>query len=161
MEKVLLQEGDFIQFKKGIQVMAFIPKKYVCDYASRGELTEVPITIGEIFEKKSTGVDKVLETFVNFVKTSTILKDSIKKKIVDCMDSLGLDFYSDKLDTSIYAGNYRVYQALYDGEECAAFFGSSYGPDGWHVYCEKVDNPDIKIHFYQTGCFATVKCNML
>ena len=90
MEKVLLQEGDFIQFKKGIQVMAFIPKKYVCDYASRGELTEVPITIGEIFEKKSTGVDKVLETFVNFVKrfTSSVVGNTFTSPLIPWVEEI-------------------------------------------------------------------------
>ena len=82
MEKVLLQKGDIIRFAEGIRVTASIPKKYVSDYALRGELTEVSITIGEIFEKNPTGVDKALETIANFVKTSTFFKESRKKKIL-------------------------------------------------------------------------------
>lgn len=29
-------------------------------------------------------------------------------------------------------------------------------PDGWHVFAEKMDNRDIKVDFYQSGCFTAM-----
>jgi hypothetical protein len=52
-------------------------------------------------------------------------------------------------------GKYVVYKTAFEGG------GTGMGdhdifPDGWHVYCEKLTNPFIKVDFYQSGCFTAV-----
>jgi hypothetical protein len=48
------------------------------------------------------------------------------------------------------AGKYVVYKTCFDG------VGSYESPAGHHVFCEKLNNPDVKIDFYQNGGFTAV-----
>jgi len=49
------------------------------------------------------------------------------------------------------AGLYVVVKTCLDGGSDADGY-----PDGFHVFCEKADNPEIKIDFYQTGDFTAM-----
>ncbi|MEN6549982.1 MAG: hypothetical protein ABFE07_28395 [Armatimonadia bacterium] len=33
-------------------------------------------------------------------------------------------------------------------------------PDGWHVDCEKFDDPSVELDFYQSGCFTAMIKNV-
>lgn len=53
------------------------------------------------------------------------------------------------------AGRYIVYKTFMGGG------GTGMGPhdvfpDGHHVFCERADNPLIRVDFYQTGCFTAM-----
>jgi len=53
------------------------------------------------------------------------------------------------------AGMYVVYKTCMEGG------GTGHGPhdiypDGHHVFCEKIDNENIKVDFYQSGCFTAM-----
>jgi hypothetical protein len=56
---------------------------------------------------------------------------------------------------SSFAGKYLVYKTAYDGGGKGFGLNDDY-PNGHHVYCEKLDNPEIKVDFYQTGCFHSI-----
>lgn len=52
-------------------------------------------------------------------------------------------------------GEYVVYKTSFDGG------GTGMGPhdifpDGHHVCCEKLDDPSVKVDFYQSGCFTAM-----
>jgi hypothetical protein len=51
-------------------------------------------------------------------------------------------------------GRYVVYKTAMNGGGEGSGPGDRY-TDGHHVYCEKLDDPCIKIDFYQSGCFDT------
>lgn len=61
------------------------------------------------------------------------------------------------------AGQYVVYKTAVHGGGTAHGPNDVY-PDGHHVYCERVDDPsasnntprNIKVDFYQTGCFTAM-----
>jgi hypothetical protein len=60
------------------------------------------------------------------------------------------------MDEFLYlSGEYIVTKAVMDGGGTGNGPGDIY-PDGWHVFCQKEDDPSIKIDFYQSGCFTAM-----
>lgn len=63
---------------------------------------------------------------------------------------------ADKIKKSLdLSGKWVVYKTSYDGG------GTGHGPhdvypDGHHVFCEKVDDSQQKVDFYQSGCFTAM-----
>ncbi|OPY81415.1 MAG: hypothetical protein A4E65_01156 [Syntrophorhabdus sp. PtaU1.Bin153] len=54
------------------------------------------------------------------------------------------------------AGRYVVYKTTYDGGG-GTEMGHHIGyPNGHHVFCEKLDDPKVKVDFYQSGCFSAM-----
>jgi hypothetical protein len=53
------------------------------------------------------------------------------------------------------AGRYVVYKTCTDGGGMGHGPGDIY-PDGHHVFCEKLENREHKVDFYQTGCFTVM-----
>ena len=67
---------------------------------------------------------------------------------------LSIDKFSDLL------GEYVVTSAATEGG------GEGHGkndpyPDGWSIKAEKLDDPNIRISFYQSGCFTTTNKNIV
>lgn len=59
-------------------------------------------------------------------------------------------------ETSYFAGRYVVVKTKRDGGGTGHGPGDVY-PDGHHVFCEAMDNPDLPIvDFYQTGSFTAM-----
>jgi len=56
-------------------------------------------------------------------------------------------------ELSYLAGRYVVYKTTYDGGGMGHGPHDTY-PDGHHVYCERLDDPGVKVDFYQSGCFT-------
>lgn len=53
------------------------------------------------------------------------------------------------------AGRYVVYKTSHDGG------GTGHGPNdvypsGHHVFAERLDDPSVKVDFYQSGCFTAM-----
>lgn len=56
-----------------------------------------------------------------------------------------------------FVGKYIVYKTTYDGGSSGGGMnGHDDYPNGHHVFCVKVDNPKIKVDFYQSGCFTAM-----
>ena len=135
----LLQKGDIFRLEKGMNVYAFIPEKFSrCALSPfSNQLTSIPITIGEVLYKqffltKEALVEMISEQIKSLIKSDTVTHE----KVSDFITSLDLDFSAEQFDTSIFVGQYRVYKVEHNA--------------GWHVYCEKNDNSDVRVHFFQT-----------
>jgi hypothetical protein len=63
-----------------------------------------------------------------------------------------------KFNTDYLAGKYIVVKTNCDGggSQLEMNGGHSHFPNGHHVWAEKIDNPLIKVHFYQSGSFTVV-----
>lgn len=100
----MLQEGDVVELKAGMEVYADIPKHFV--YSNRRgdfSMTHNNITLGGQFDYLC-GKYVVTKTFMG--------------------------------------GGGQSHDGGY--------------PDGWHVFCVKVDDEKVKVDFYQSGCFTAM-----
>lgn len=52
-------------------------------------------------------------------------------------------------------GKYIVYKTTFDGGGTGHGINDVY-PDGHHVFCMKADDENIKVDFYQSGCFTAM-----
>ena len=60
-------------------------------------------------------------------------------------------------EMAYFAGRYVVYKVNSEGGGKGHGSNDSY-PDGHHVFCERIDDPTVKVDFFQSGCFtATIK----
>lgn len=57
------------------------------------------------------------------------------------------------------AGRYVVYKVAFDGGGTGHGPGDVY-PNGHHVFAERLDDPSIKVDFYQSGCFTAMLPNL-
>ena len=143
----LLQVNDIFQLKEGMKVQAYVPEKFVYVNAPFSEkLQEHAICIGHPLIKRVPNKAEIINEIQKLLGTHIHLELS-DKQIENFIDSLNLNFSAEEFDTSVFLGEYRVYKAEWNG-------GKHDGPDGWHVYCHKVDDPNVAIHFYQTGYFT-------
>ena len=53
------------------------------------------------------------------------------------------------------AGRYVVYKTSHDGGVTGHGPHDVY-PDGHHVFAERLDDPNVKVDFYQSGCFTAM-----
>ena len=149
----LLQENDIFRLEKGMNVYAFVPEKFVFVNTPFSEkLNEHAICIGLPLKKRVPNKDEMIIEIQKLLGTHMHLELS-DKQIENFIESLNLNFNAEEFDTSVFLGEYRVYKAEWNG-------GKHDGPDGWHVYCHKVDDPNIAIHFDQTGYFNAINPNI-
>ena len=52
-------------------------------------------------------------------------------------------------------GKYIVYKTTFDGGGTGHGVNDVY-PDGHHVFCMKADDENVKVDFYQSGCFTAM-----
>lgn len=62
-------------------------------------------------------------------------------------------------ELSYLAGRYVVVDAKSEGGGCAHGPHDVY-PDGWHVFCERLDDSHNKVDFFQSGCFTAMICDI-
>ena len=149
----LLQENDIFRLEEGMKVYAFVPEKFVFVNAPFSEkLQEHAICIGHPLSKRIPNKDEIIVEILRLLGTHMHLALS-HEQIENFIESLDLNFDAEEFDTSVFLGEYRVYKAEWNG-------GKHDGPDGWHVYCHKVDDPNVAIHFYQTGYFTVTNPNI-
>lgn len=145
----LLQVNDIFRLKEGMKVLAFVPEKFVFVNAPFSEkLHEHAIFVGKSLRKRIPNKDEMIIEIQNLLGSHMHLELS-DEQIENFIESLNLNFNAEEFDTSVFLGEYRVYKAEWNG-------GKHDGPDGWHVYCHKVDDPNVAIHFYQTGYFTAI-----
>ncbi len=150
-EQSLLQRGDVIRLEPGMMIYADIPSMF------RG---------GAFFDKKNCHREiKIGQVYKSTPQSAQALKEEVyekiwhiipvdKQQVSDFVNSLSLDLEEKSFDSSVYAGEYVVYSAVSNGG-AGCWDGTPY-PDGWHVYCHKVDDPSVEVDFYQTGCFTAM-----
>ena len=149
----LLQVNDIFRLKEGMKVHAYVPEKFVYVNAPFSEkLQEHAICIGRPLIKRIPNKAEIINEIQKLLGTHIHLELS-DKQIENFIESLNLNFSAEEFDTSVFLGEYRVYKAEWNG-------GKHDGPDGWHVYCHKVDEPNVAIHFYQTGYFTAINPNI-
>jgi len=147
MNRNLLQKGDVIRLTKGMKVYALIPEMFV--YSNRTSSTGVAktdIRIGEIRSSQFSMSNNIKETLSLFGMT---INDD---EVAPFIDGLGLNL---SFDTSKFEGEYTVTYAVSDGGGTGMGLHDVY-PIGYHVFCEKKDNPSIQVDFYQTGAFTAM-----
>ena len=149
----LLQKDDIFQLEKGMNIYAFVPEKFIFVNAPFSEkFHEHAICVGQFLRKRIPDKDKMIDEIQKLLDTHMHLELS-DEQIESFIESLNLNFGAEEFDTSVFLGEYRVYKAEYNG-------GKHHAPDGWHVYCYKVDDPNVAIHFYQTGYFTAINPNI-
>ncbi len=149
MAKYLLQKGDIVRLELGKTIFAPVPQRFIYTETpfSTKMCDNTQISIGKIYRKHSISHEDLavlsLEAVSSILHLSkNLINEASKEKMVDFIKSLPLNFDEEVFDTSIYVGKYIV--------------DYSYSDDGnsWHVFCKKLDNPSVKINFFQEVTFA-------
>ena len=152
-DQYLLQKDDIFRSEKGMNVYAFVPEKFVFVNAPFSEkLKEHAICIGSPLNKRIPSKENMIAEIQKLLDTHIHLELS-DEQILSFIESLNLNFSAEKFDTSVFLGEYRVSKADWDG-------GQHDGPDAWHVYCEKVNDSNVTVHFYQTGYSTVINHNI-
>ncbi len=81
--------------------------------------------------------------------------DEKKRTDVKIGEILSCKTCEEVFDTSIFEGEYRVVATAEDGGG-TGMGKYDYYPNGHHVFCEKKDNSNIFVDFYQTGAFTAM-----
>jgi len=145
-DQYLLRKGDIIRLEKEMRVCTAIAEKFLrcCNAPFSDKKIEVVINIGEVRHKllpynKENLSMRITEKIKEVISSNLVTKE----KVSNFINSLGLDFSPEEFDTSVYAGEYRVYKTR--------LIKQDFGPDIWQVYCKKISPPLLYVHFCQTG----------
>lgn len=150
-EKHLLQRGDIIRLEPGMKVYADMPSMFRGGVFFDTKPCHHDITIGKIYRNAPKSIQTITEEVFDRIQHMLPVN---KEQISDFIDSLRIDTSEKTFDTSIYAGEYKVLIAGLDG---GGHCNDGDYPDGWHVFCYKLDSPtEVQVDFYQTGCFTAV-----
>jgi len=136
MEKGFLKVGDIIRLDKGMQIGAAIPRKF-CFSTFSDELYTTRFQIGDVLHKKVPDKEALISKATLVLRT--LLDEKVNEKAVSAfVDSLELDFTPEAFDTQTFAGVYRVFEEYkVDANKVS-------------VWCEKLDDPEVQVFFYQT-----------
>ncbi len=155
---MLLQKGDIIRLEKGMRIYADIPEScYFENMPFSDKICHTDITIGNVYHRQTEVSKKELVSSV-FNKIKYLIPVT-EEQVSGFVESLNLDFSKKSFDTSVFEGEYEVTRAERNGggsQLAMCGRGLDTYPDGWHVYCQKVNDPDVKVDFYQTGCFTAM-----
>lgn len=133
--KKFLEVGDIIQLENGMTVYAAIPEKFLHhDAPFSEERLECPIEIGKVYRKSVPDKERFVEQLWLGIRKKLLGADVKREAVASFVDSLGLNFSPEEFNSSGLAGVYRVYKSSYNG---------------LLVCCEKIDNPEIRVHFSQ------------
>lgn len=155
---MLLQKGDIIRLEKGMRIYADIPEScYFENMPFSDKICHTDITIGNVYHRQTEVSKKELVSSV-FNKIKYLIPVT-EEQVSGFVESLNLDFSKKFFDSSVFEGKYEVTRAEWNGGGSQpAMCGrvpDTY-PDGWHVYCKKVDDPNVRVDFYQSGCFTAM-----
>lgn len=149
VEVTFLQRHDVIRLEKGMKVYAEVPSRYFFDpFSSEKKRREV--IIGKKYCRNVPSQDKITSEI--YQKIHSIIPVTYGN-VEEFVKGLRLDMTKDSFDSSIFEGEYEVYCAVSDGGGHTHDGGY---PNGWHVFCQKKDDPEIEVDFYQTGCFTAM-----
>ena len=101
-----LNVGDKIVIKKGMQIKAFIPEKFInSDKPFSSKKCLEFITVGKVYERRNVSKQEVLEEFKNRMDDFFFLTDYEIEKIIDAHPTI---FSANKYYTDYYAGTYTI-----------------------------------------------------
>lgn len=153
----LLRKGDLVRLERGMEVWAKVPQNsYFSNRQFSTMFSEQAIVIGRVYCQKGKDEAEIVDLVFNQI--SHIIPVSIEQ-VGDFVKSLKLDYSPKEFDSSVFEGIYMVDQTRLRGGDSVEqddpdyYQGRDHLPEGWRVYCHKVDNPEIKVSFYQTGRF--------
>ncbi len=149
IEVTLLQRGDTIRLEKGMKVYANVPERYLWTPFSK-ESKRTDVIIGKVYKRNVPTLNEIISKVHSEVKSIIPITYGDAENFVN---GLNLDLADDSFDASIFEGEYNVYFALSDGGRSTHDGGY---PNGWHVFCQKKDDPQIEVDFYQSGCFTAM-----
>lgn len=162
MANYLLQKGDKIRLEKGMRVYAPIPSKFLFANTpfSTGVYESEAIEIGRVYRKQVVTKEELLNKSMDAIAgvlhiSAEELNKMSRKEMETFIDSLNLNFDEEEFDSSIYAGEYMVeYVSFGGGGVQGTPSGYETYAHGWRVFCVKLDNPSIRVNFYQTSSFT-------
>lgn len=145
-----LKMGDVIEIKKGMQIYVTIPVKFVCSNTIGDNLVNTEITVSEARHYKPLSIKEIGSKVSGVLAWYGCKAD--EERLISFIQSENIGINNEEtFDTSIFIGEYLVYKTeMNGGSETQGY------PDGWCVYARKIDNPAVKINFYQSGCFTAV-----
>lgn len=153
----LLRKGDLVRLERGMEVWAKVPQNaYFSNRQFSTMFSEQAIVIGRVYCQKGKDEAEIVDLVFNQI--SHIIPVSIEQ-VGDFVKSLKLDYSPKEFDSSVFEGVYMVEQTRLRGGDSVEqddpdyYQGRDHLPEGWRVYCHKVDNPEITVNFYQTGHF--------
>lgn len=146
----LLRVGDVIEIKEGMEIYADIPEKFAYSNSCSSDITRALVKVSE----KLGYIPATVSVVVN--KIADVLSRHDYNVPLYELSGLLERYNSDKsikevLDTSSFVGEYLVYKATEDGGSHVHGYSG-----GWHVFARKVNEPPVKIDFYQSGCFTAM-----
>ena len=127
---------------------------------STGVYESEAIEIGRVYRKQVVTKEELLNKSMDAIAgvlhiSSEELNKMSRKEMETFIDSLNLNFDEEEFDSSIYAGEYMVeYVSFGGGGVQGTPSGYETYAHGWRVFCVKLDNPSIRVNFYQTGSFT-------
>lgn len=146
----LLQRGDIIRLEPGMKVYADMPNMFRGGAFFDTDPCHHDVIIGQVYKKEATSLQNLIQQISD--KIGRIVPAS-EQQISAFVESLNLDLEEKTFDASVYAGEYKVIFAISDG---GGHCHDGDYPNGWHVFCQKVDDPSVEVDFYQTGCFTAM-----
>ena len=156
----LLRKGDLVRLERGMEIWAKVPQNaYFSNRQFSTMVSEQAIVIGRVYRQKGKSEAELVDLVFNQI--SHIIPVSIEQ-VKALVQSLHLDYSEKRFDSSIFCGVYMVDQTRLSGGDSVEqddpdyYQGRNHLPEGWRVYCHKVDNPDITVNFFQTGRFHGV-----
>lgn len=149
-QQYLLQRGDLIKLEPGMKVYADIPCMFRGGVFFDTKKDHTDIVIGKVYTCEATSAEKLTKKV--FEKIQWTVPVSLEQ-VASFIESLDLDLSEKTFDASVYAGEYAV---LYAASNGGGYCHDGNYPNGWHVYCQKMDDPSVMVDFYQTGCFTAM-----
>ena len=146
----LLQRGDIIRLEPGMKVYADMPSMFRGGSIFDTDPCHHDVIIGQVYKKKATSVQELSQKISDRIGCIVPASD---QQISAFVESLNLDLEEKTFDASVYAGEYTVIFSISDG---GGHCQDGDYPNGWHVFCQKVDDPSVEVDFYQTGCFTAM-----
>ena len=130
-----LEIGDTVRLEKGMRIGASVPRKY-CVPSFSDELYTTCFRIGETLYKKAVDRKELVRKAT--VQLIPVFEEKVNEQLIsDFVDSLGLDFSPEALDTSVFVGVYRVFEIYHVDTNMIS------------VWCQKVDEPEVQVFVEQ------------
>lgn len=143
--KQRLERGDIIRIEKGMRVIAQVPENVLqeCSPFSR-KMKNIVIEIGQKFNRSQISEQDMLRNLTSYINDFINVTE---EQVKPFMQGLNVDLSEKNFDTSIYEGTYMVEAVILDWSSVKEI-------KKWKVICHKVNEPNIKVSFYQIdACF--------
>ena len=157
--KGLLQKGNEFSISRGMRVYHSMPGHFVFGNSAETTPRETDVTVGDVMKSgfedtMKYAAKRIIESLCHCTLKEPLTEAAAEKMV----RQLAQEPAEKTLDTSYLVGDYRVTKTLYSGggsQMTMSGHPDDY-PDGWRVYAEKIEDPSVKINFYQSGAFTAM-----